>query len=700
MRFVVIVTLFPFARVLLLILVLSGHALAQTNPFESEIRVFEAEDARSPAPANSIVFIGSSTINNWDGVAAAFPRFNVLNRGFGGSETSDALYFVDRIATPYRPALVVFYEGDNDLAAGKSVDQIFSDTTNFFARVQTKSPNTHILYISVKPSPSRVSILASMRTLNEKIREFTTHNPKLHYVNVFTPMLNANGQPRPELFLSDDLHMNETGYALWTSILSPVLDAFAATYPIPITRQESGSLLIDLGGKDAPSGSTARASVSWNNVSTATGASSSGVLDNLLTVSGVSTTARLQMVSRFNGANENGTTASTLFPESASRDSLFGNTETFSGLANVTPIFKLSGLPAGNYRFTFYASRTGVSDNRQTRYTVTGSTTGIADLNPVNNIDETAAVAAIQPDEGGSITVALTPGPSNNNANHFTYLGAMRLENFSPGGSDFLFDFGAAGSLTQTQTVASAIRWNNLFAEVGATDTGLLTNLVALNGGGTGIDLQMISRFNGVNSNGATNAAVFPATATRDSLFGNTETFGGLMNISPAFRLRNLSASARYTLTFYASRLGAVDNRQTRYAVTGMASAETDLDASANFENVATLSNLEAGPARDLTISLSPGPENNNANHFTYLGVLRLDWIDSATAPPIKLSQPVRGMNGVQLRVSGAPGMIYTVQTSMDLRTWRDAASIQLSSESGEIEIADASGDAFYRLLQ
>lgn len=674
-------------------------AHAQTNPFESEIRAFEAEDAvRFPDP-NSIIFIGSSTINNWNDLANAFPKYNVVNRGFGGSETDDAVFFVDRIATPYRAPLIVFYEGDNDVVSSKTVDQIFSDTTNFFARVQVKNPNTHILYISIKPSPSRASYMTKMQQVNTKVREFTELDPKLHYVDVFTPMLNTSGQPRPELFLSDNLHMNSTGYALWTSILGPVLDDFAAAYPIPIAKGSEGSLLIDFGDAAFTSGPAAPASTAWNNVgSVAT--SNTGSMANLRSTAGVATGLGLQMVSRFNGANESGTTSSTLFPASATRDSLFGNTETFGGLSNITPIFKLTGLAvAASYRFTFYASRTGATDNRQTRYMLTGATSATADLNAANNIDQVATIASIQPDANGAITIALTPGPSNNNMQRFTYLGVLKVEAVNPTGPTFLFDFGADGSPTTSQTGPAAISWNNVLPEIGATDTGSLSNLIATNGLATPFTLQMTSHFNGPNANGTTNATIFPATATRDSLFGNTEIFGDFANVTPSFKLQNLDPTAAYELAFYASRTGATDNRETRYTVAGAATNFVDLNPANNTNGVAVIDQLKPDADSEFSIALTPGPNNNNEFHFTYLGVMRLNWATAITTS-IKFKQTVAASGQFEFSIQGVPGMIYTLQSSTDLENWHDVALIPQTESETAVTIPEPPASVFFRLLQ
>jgi hypothetical protein len=134
-------------------------------------------------------------------------------------------------------------------------------------------------------------------------------------------------------------------------------------------------------------------------------------------------------VSRFHGANENGTLASPLFPTDATRDSLYGNTEVWNGLTNITPIFKLTGLdPALVYQFTFYASRIGATDNRETGYTVTGLSSAFAVLDAANNVTNTTVVSGIRPSASGEITISLTPTANNNNLNHFTYLGVMKME--------------------------------------------------------------------------------------------------------------------------------------------------------------------------------------------------------------------------------------------------------------------------------
>ncbi len=168
----------------------------------------------------------------------------------------------------------------------------------------------------------------------------------------------------------------------------------------------------------------------WNNIPTSVTLTDAGQSAGLVTIENSATLVTLQMTSRFNGVNENGTLESTIFPGNATRDSLFGNTAVFGELSNVFPAFRLTNLDATNlYSFTFYASRTAVGDNRETQYDIAGATQTVAFLNASNNIDTVATSVGILPDASNAITISITPGPNNTNANtQFTYLGVLRID--------------------------------------------------------------------------------------------------------------------------------------------------------------------------------------------------------------------------------------------------------------------------------
>ena len=212
--------------VLVLVLGLAAK-VAMAQGFETAIHAFEQSDLVSPPPANPMLFVGSSSIRVWPDLVGDFPDYPVMNRGFGGSKMSDVLYYFDRIVAPYDPAMILVYEGDNDLAAGMSVGRVYADYVEFLALVKEQLPEADVAFIATKPSPSRSQYLEVTRQLNARLEDLASNNSHLWFIDVFTPMLNESGQPRPELFFSDMLHMNAAGYELWQSIIEPFLAAWA-----------------------------------------------------------------------------------------------------------------------------------------------------------------------------------------------------------------------------------------------------------------------------------------------------------------------------------------------------------------------------------------------------------------------------------------------------------------------------------------
>jgi lysophospholipase L1-like esterase len=207
----------------------SAQSVVGTSPrldptrFAAEVRAFETADRAKPPPQGGIVFVGSSSIKNWTGVAADFPGLPVLNRGFGGSTMADVVYYEDRIVLHYHPRLVVLYAGDNDLVEGRTPEQVLADYQAFVARLRSGSPTARLVFVSIKPSPSRRAYLDRARETNRRIRAEITRDSLQTYIDVFTPMLGASGQPRPELFVTDSLHMTRAGYLLWRRLLAPVV---------------------------------------------------------------------------------------------------------------------------------------------------------------------------------------------------------------------------------------------------------------------------------------------------------------------------------------------------------------------------------------------------------------------------------------------------------------------------------------------
>jgi len=197
---------------------------AQDRRFENEIRAFELADSLTAPQLSGIVLWGSSSFRFWGSCQTDLAPYPVINRGFGGSEMTGAVHFFTRAVLPHRPSILLIYEGDNDLDTGKKTPQ--EVLANFQQLVKLASghlPDLKIGFVAIKPSPLRASLLPQQRVANGLIRQFCQRQRNLAYIDIATPMLNAQGQPRPELFLADQLHLSPAGYQIWAQIIQQYL---------------------------------------------------------------------------------------------------------------------------------------------------------------------------------------------------------------------------------------------------------------------------------------------------------------------------------------------------------------------------------------------------------------------------------------------------------------------------------------------
>ena len=203
-------------------LMLAMNTSAQ-NRWEPFIQAFEEQDQEDPPPENAIVFAGSSSIVYWRTLKDDMAPLTVINRGFGGSQMFELNMYRDRIVTNYKPKAIVVYEGDNDVAAGKSVNEIVSQSRDFISHVDKELSSTEIYLIAVKPSIARAAMWETMKEVNDQLKKLAEENAKVHYLDIASPMLQESGLVKEDLFVDDGLHLNAKGYEIWTNVVRPVL---------------------------------------------------------------------------------------------------------------------------------------------------------------------------------------------------------------------------------------------------------------------------------------------------------------------------------------------------------------------------------------------------------------------------------------------------------------------------------------------
>ena len=386
-----------------------------------------------------------------------------------------------------------------------------------------------------------------------------------------------------------------------------------------IVSAQTETIYIDFGGESTQSAAP------WNNITNPI----SGSIYNLVNSNSVSAGIGIAITNDFFGSGSPGTSspnASLNFPSEATNDFFYGDN------SNNSASLLLKNLVIGkDYTLSFFASRNGVADNRETLYTVIGATTQSVSLNVSNNNDNVVTIAFKAKADGTAI-INVTKGINNNNSSGFFYLGVIKLEyatNVPTYSSNaLLVDFGSSA-------ITSASNWNNLTDPL---TIGSVTGLKNNSGATTSINLAVTDAFNFVNTEGTASPGQslgLPSTATSDSFFGNTIVYLGKTEATGAIKFTNFDPNIDLSLKIYSSRVVYTesDNRETQYTIEGLTTKVVYLDVANNVNNFVSTT-VKPKADGSLTVTATKGPNNTNSNGFFYLGAMIIDY----TSPPASVT--------------------------------------------------------------
>ena len=191
---------------------------AQQHPFEGEVRSLSARlDSIGWNPGGTVV-TGSSTIKMWRSLPETSSGEAVLNTGFGGSKAADLERYLFPLVLKFDPKRVFIYEGDNDLWADVPVQEILNSLKQIVTRIHLVDPGIEIILIGAKSSPSRWAKKETYQTFNQLLKAYCDREEQVTYLHTWNALTDAQGNPRPELYIQDQLHLNSAGYMIWNGI--------------------------------------------------------------------------------------------------------------------------------------------------------------------------------------------------------------------------------------------------------------------------------------------------------------------------------------------------------------------------------------------------------------------------------------------------------------------------------------------------
>lgn len=211
----------PMKYSLLSIFILTFYLSYAQDPlrFKDEVEAIQKRyDTIWDASKETILFTGSSSIRRWHNLQKIFPNHQIVNTGFGSSQASDLLHYPYELILRYKPKKVFIYEGDNDIWAKKNPNRIIKTIKQIIDGIHRNDPRTEIILIAAKPSIARWNLRKKFRRLNRKFERLAAKDNLVRFADVWKPMIDGK-KVKGDIFLEDNLHMNEKGYEIWFDVV-------------------------------------------------------------------------------------------------------------------------------------------------------------------------------------------------------------------------------------------------------------------------------------------------------------------------------------------------------------------------------------------------------------------------------------------------------------------------------------------------
>jgi len=407
--------------------------------FESTIARFEQLDDLAAPPAGGLVITGSSSIRRWESASRLLSAYEPVQRGFGGARLADLAVHADRLILRHDPAAVLVFAGTNDLADGRSVDDVLTAYRCLADRVHEL--DVPLLWVGITPTPARWAGWPDAETVNAEVERLSSLHPDLHYVDIPTPFLATGSPPEAGLFVDDHLHLSETGYGLWDQVVGDAVAAVVSPVEPPHSPPPSGTYLrVDLGPTNPDDGDPAPAvdafGIHWNSWHGVDGEAqilAGQALRDLVSTTGAPTTVALTIAGGFrsngkqNGGlwDPTGDDLGTMAVPEATVDFFYtGGADDPGGIS-------FSGLdPAASHTLRLFASRSS-AERRVSRFVVHGAsqaetalvTSGAGTDGGQANIGTVAVLTGLVPDTTGRLHVDVQIAEGS-----YAYLNLVELE--------------------------------------------------------------------------------------------------------------------------------------------------------------------------------------------------------------------------------------------------------------------------------
>ncbi|MEO1090745.1 MAG: GDSL-type esterase/lipase family protein [Pseudomonadota bacterium] len=193
-------------------------------PTSEQLRLFASADEVAPSPPGTVLFVGSSTIRLWPRLADDFAPLAVVQRGFGGATLAEVVTHADVLFAPHRPAAIVLYAGENDIAAGASPADVAERFSDLLDRLAVLYPEpVPIIVPGPKPSLARAELWPAMQATTVALSDVASPVHDVQVIDLAPRLVGPEGRLQPSLYAPDLLHFSEAGYRVLRAIVAEAL---------------------------------------------------------------------------------------------------------------------------------------------------------------------------------------------------------------------------------------------------------------------------------------------------------------------------------------------------------------------------------------------------------------------------------------------------------------------------------------------
>lgn len=199
-----------------------------TPKWAGEIANFEKISKEQKYPDDAILFTGSSSIRKWTTIEEDMKPYPVISRGFGGSKIEDLAYYFEQIVYPHRFKAIVIFSGTNNLTGKKNdskPQEVLKMAQLIKRKIRSKYPEVPVFWIAITATNARISAWDNVQEANRLVKNMCDRSSNFHFIETKDSYLGKDGKPIKDLFVKDQIHLNEDGYAIWTKIIRKELDA-------------------------------------------------------------------------------------------------------------------------------------------------------------------------------------------------------------------------------------------------------------------------------------------------------------------------------------------------------------------------------------------------------------------------------------------------------------------------------------------